>query len=87
MAGVAQNEHKCSILIVVCLLRLENIKERLKKKKKIERHKKIYNILKIYKICNIYIYKYILVMLMYNLIKYSNNYSKTIRKFVTILQR
>ena len=53
MAGVAQNEHKCSILIVVCLLRLENIKERLKKK--IERHKKIYNILKIYKICNIYI--------------------------------
>ena len=36
MAGIAQNGHKCLIFIVVPLLRLENIKERWKKK--IERY-------------------------------------------------
>ena len=35
MAGIAQNGHKCLIFIVVPLLRLENIKERQKKKKKV----------------------------------------------------
>ena len=38
MAGIAQNGQKCLIFIVVPLLRLENIKER--RKKKIERYKK-----------------------------------------------
>ena len=32
MAGIAQNGHKCLIFIVVTLIRLENIKERWKKK-------------------------------------------------------
>ena len=32
MAGIAQNGHKCLIFIVIPLLRLENIKERQKKK-------------------------------------------------------
>ena len=35
MAGIAQNEKKCLIVIMVPPLRLENIKERWKKNKKI----------------------------------------------------
>ena len=45
MAGIAQNEQKCLIFIVVPLLRLENIKERWKKiERYIQSMKNIYNL-------------------------------------------